>query len=100
STSHVIITPLTSSFFFSSRRRHTRFSRDWSSDVCSSDLLPLHPNQRPRLAVRASLIATARPPVAPRLAPVVWIGVTRFERTTRRLIPSPPRSGSGGSPTE
>src|SRR5690606_33119047 len=24
-------------FFFSSRRRHTRFSRDWSSDVCSSD---------------------------------------------------------------
>src|SRR5690606_19286131 len=27
-------------FFFSSRRRHTRFSRDWSSDVCSSDLRP------------------------------------------------------------
>src|SRR5690606_39919071 len=25
-------------FFFSSRRRHTRFSRDWSSDVCSCDL--------------------------------------------------------------
>src|SRR6266511_5382844 len=25
-------------FFFSSRSRHTRFSRDWSSDVCSSDL--------------------------------------------------------------
>src|SRR2546429_4295702 len=24
-------------FFFSSRRRHTRCSRDWSSDVCSSD---------------------------------------------------------------
>src|SRR5690606_41128754 len=24
--------------YFSSRRRHTRFSRDWSSDVCSSDL--------------------------------------------------------------
>src|SRR2546429_954510 len=27
------------SFFFSSRRRHTRCSRDWSSDVCSSDLV-------------------------------------------------------------
>src|SRR5690606_35428182 len=27
--------------FFSSRRRHTRFSRDWSSDVCSSDLTAL-----------------------------------------------------------
>src|SRR6266513_5210757 len=25
-------------FFFSSRRRHTRAKRDWSSDVCSSDL--------------------------------------------------------------
>src|SRR5476651_2831748 len=25
-------------FFFSSRRRHTRYLRDWSSDVCSSDL--------------------------------------------------------------
>src|SRR5207245_6211933 len=28
------------SFFFSSRRRHTRCYRDWSSDVCSSDLIP------------------------------------------------------------
>src|SRR2546429_4811888 len=28
-------------FFFSSRRRHTRCSRDWSSDVCSSDLREL-----------------------------------------------------------
>src|SRR5947209_19070497 len=27
-----------SRFFFSSRRRHTRYWRDWSSDVCSSDL--------------------------------------------------------------
>src|SRR3712207_9391375 len=32
------------SFFFSSRRRHTRYWRDWSSDVCSSDLgCPLSP---------------------------------------------------------
>src|SRR5690625_1065490 len=29
-------------FFFSSRRRHTRWPRDWSSDVCSSDLIHLH----------------------------------------------------------
>src|SRR2546430_4300926 len=31
-------------FFFSSRRRHTRFDCDWSSDVCSSDLraVPTH----------------------------------------------------------
>src|SRR5439155_18912173 len=36
STSHLYLTP--SQFFFSSRRRHTRWPRDWSSDVCSSDL--------------------------------------------------------------
>src|SRR5699024_11656537 len=29
-------------FFFSSRRRHTRSKRDWSSDVCSSDLTRVH----------------------------------------------------------
>src|SRR5689334_24148574 len=29
-------------FFFSSRRRHTRWNCDWSSDVCSSDLGSLH----------------------------------------------------------
>src|SRR5438309_6861426 len=39
------------SFFFSSRRRHTRWNCDWSSDVCSSDLLlgrerPLNPVSR------------------------------------------------------
>src|SRR5205085_5619826 len=33
-------------FFFSSRRRHTRFDCDWSSDVCSSDLAKL---VRPRI---------------------------------------------------
>src|SRR5690606_39363516 len=35
-------------FFFSSRRRHTRFSRDWSSDVCSSDLAPSKQHQQVR----------------------------------------------------
>src|SRR5690606_23206068 len=37
-------------FFFSSRRRHTRFSRDWSSDVCSSDLqrAPQHGERGPQ----------------------------------------------------
>src|SRR5256885_12878753 len=29
-------------FFFSSRRRHTRLQGDWSSDVCSSDLIVAH----------------------------------------------------------
>src|SRR2546430_12715332 len=38
------ITIVESYFFFSSRRRHTRFDCDWSSDVCSSDLLALSRN--------------------------------------------------------
>src|SRR6266704_3322783 len=33
-------------FFFSSRRRHTRSKRDWSSDVCSSDLQPVRMRER------------------------------------------------------
>src|SRR3989449_7858891 len=64
-------------FFFSSRRRHTRCSRDWSSDVCSSDLchrlelLLLHPRPvgelrrvlpRPRLYSRALRVGAARLP--------------------------------------
>src|SRR5690606_39457892 len=65
-------------FFFSSRRRHTRFSRDWSSDVCSSDLpacavlagraaalagprarLPPHALQIPELDVIDALVVAA-----------------------------------------
>src|SRR5690606_40960424 len=36
---------------FSSRRRHTRFSRDWSSDVCSSDLVRLTETERAGLSL-------------------------------------------------
>src|SRR3712207_3543698 len=36
-------------FFFSSRRRHTRYWRDWSSDVCSSDLSTV-PSRQPAIA--------------------------------------------------
>src|SRR2546430_9929600 len=35
-------------FFFSSRRRHTRFDCDWSSDVCSSDLAELRGGEQAR----------------------------------------------------
>src|SRR2546422_10466712 len=46
-------------FFFSSRRRHTRCSRDWSSDVCSSDLWSL------RASVTSSLsLEDARVPAS------------------------------------
>src|SRR5216683_6127022 len=39
-------------FFFSSRRRHTRSDRDWSSDVCSSDLLRIAGERRAYLLGR------------------------------------------------
>src|SRR5256712_1301721 len=61
-------------FFFSSRRRHTRSDRDWSSDVCSSDLRPggtvavfdgdfaswswSHPDPALAVAMNEALIAT------------------------------------------
>src|SRR2546421_1887201 len=45
-------------FFFSSRRRHTRSDRDWSSDVCSSDLLGLvDPARQPAFAVGLADVA-------------------------------------------
>src|SRR6266487_7064235 len=45
-------------FFFSSRRRHTRWTGDWSSDVCSSDLVPEvlgHPPARDHRCVSVAL---------------------------------------------
>src|SRR5690606_39282895 len=51
-------------FFFSSRRRHTRFTRDWSSDVCSSDLDGFDIPQRylflQQLAVYAHLLGVGQ----------------------------------------
>src|SRR5438067_7967210 len=46
-------------FFFSSRRRHTRSKRDWSSDVCSSDLRC--ESRCRRLAASTSLPTTSAP---------------------------------------
>src|SRR2546422_9749505 len=49
-------------FFFSSRRRHTRCSRDWSSDVCSSDLhqhLPTIRLQKPDHVLEQHTLAAA-----------------------------------------
>src|SRR5690606_40491306 len=46
-------------FFFSSRRRHTRFSRDWSSDVCSSDLIVLDQSRFGDLAVKVGQLIGA-----------------------------------------
>src|SRR6266542_4528850 len=53
-------------FFFSSRRRHTRCYRDWSSDVCSSDL----PSQK----------REARKKIVQALKTLNWTGKTRCVR--------------------
>src|SRR5690606_40071049 len=65
-------------FFFSSRRRHTRFSRDWSSDVCSSDLRTAlhdfrgrtmrHPTRRRALTAALAGIVAATVALTPLLA--------------------------------
>src|SRR5690606_39880428 len=53
----------------SSRRRHTIFSRDWSSDVCSSDLWEYY---REALASRAASVATFDVPDEIRTERQVW----------------------------
>src|SRR6266542_2055896 len=49
-------------FFFSSRRRHTRCYRDWSSDVCSSDLSPRRKKQATSAHAVTAAIAVRRAP--------------------------------------
>src|SRR2546430_7115898 len=43
-------------FFFSSRRRHTRFDCDWSSDVCSSDLTSVSTRRSPMHGLQRVLL--------------------------------------------
>src|SRR2546430_13035525 len=61
--SSVSDTSCSSFFFFSSRRRHTIFDCDWSSDVCSSDLPP-----RARSDGGAAPAPGLRPPLGERAA--------------------------------
>src|SRR6266487_2044120 len=51
-------------FFFSSRRRHTRWTGDWSSDVCSSDLLYGLARGTSMFAVRSIEVEGATPALA------------------------------------
>src|SRR3989337_2276364 len=74
--------------FFSSRRRHTRCYRDWSSDVCSSDLSygqrkPIHP-------LELGSVERYRFILSPLLAPIIdsgaALGSTGLESTGNSLI--------------
>src|SRR5438105_5585121 len=64
----------TSLFFFSSRRRHTRSTRDWSSDVCSSDL----DGRRGRVQARDGSARTGPSRVRRLIAVVVVLGLLGF----------------------
>src|SRR5256885_4315211 len=66
-------------FFFSSRRRHTRLQGDWSSDVCSSDLLLLGEPGPIHIQRAASKAGAALPEWIERL------GVLRSEEHTSEL---------------
>src|SRR5438445_11027739 len=85
-------------FFFSSRRRHTRYWRDWSSDVCSSDLDP-----RDLLQVDAEVLAAGLACLVPNV--LVDLVGQRVERLVGKDLvglvthrtdcrPSPPRAQS------
>src|SRR3712207_8392984 len=63
-------------FFFSSRRRHTRYWRDWSSDVCSSDLL------------LAGYARSLRQRLDCRLAAIVPNDAADFEVRTDEIVPA------------
>src|SRR5256885_13032244 len=66
-------------FFFSSRRRHTRLQGDWSSDVCSSDLLPRRRRHR-RMWPRAG-----SPDPGHRRPSRTWLRSSRSEEHTSEL---------------
>src|SRR2546430_3603691 len=83
-------------FFFSSRRRHTRFDCDWSSDVCSSDLVlpaPLGPIKAwivPRRTARSTPLTATKPLnslVRPWVASIVSSAICPvYERQDRKSV--------------
>src|SRR5205085_7310325 len=70
------------SFFFSSRRRHTRFDCDWSSDVCSSDL----PNRTHAPLAREALEAGIAVVVDKPFAATAQEGRPLIEEARRRQL--------------
>src|SRR5438876_3251261 len=87
-------------FFFSSRRRHTRWTGDWSSDVCSSDLMSDGENERAMIqdmgdsagemleAAGAKNIRTYAHPSAPRWA-LHEAGIARMGSDPKKSVLNP-----------
>src|SRR5207237_4452521 len=72
-------------FFFSSRRRHTRFKCDWSSDVCSSDLVLGFVIRNPNPLSRPLLLQARLPRKVARRARLGANGVRRQHPAQREL---------------
>src|SRR3712207_2500165 len=102
-------------FFFSSRRRHTRYWRDWSSDVCSSDLFVTeidgvdvhfvhvrspHPDALPLIMTHGwpGSVVELLETVGPLTDPTAHGG--RAEDAFDLVLPSLPGYGFSGEPTE
>src|SRR3712207_7079405 len=90
-------------FFFSSRRRHTRYWRDWSSDVCSSDLVHVPYKGNPQavtdlLGGQISMVFTDISTTLPqaRAGKVKALAVSSPQRTP--LAPDLPTMAEAGVP--
>src|SRR3712207_484163 len=85
-------------FFFSSRRRHTRYWRDWSSDVCSSDLrLRSSPTGDAELPVGGAASGGGAPPQATTVLVAAMSTAARTDLPTCRLTRRAP-SETGTAP--
>src|ERR1039458_10742843 len=69
--------------FFASRRRHTRCLSDWSSDVCSSDLLLPNPWYRERVILIGDAAHATTPHLASGAGMAVEDGIVLAEEVTR-----------------
>src|SRR6266496_2966285 len=93
-------------FFFSSRRRHTRSLRDWSSDVCSSDLLVdsqgralyLFQKDMGTKSACTGACAVAWPPLRASAHPLAGTGVTVSKVATTARSDGAPQVTYNGHP--
>src|SRR2546421_5443342 len=79
-------------FFFSSRRRHTRSDRDWSSDVCSSDLSNSTTSSI-SISAKSSMFnsqqqiqSQIQPQVKSQIQPKAQVNLTRVQRSEERRV--------------
>src|SRR5699024_12230696 len=74
-------------FLSSSRRRHTRSKRDWSSDVCSSDLATGAPDPQRWSRSEGRIVARLRDPARPIGSPAWPAPLVTGGRRSERLLP-------------